>query len=63
MRWGGVQSFLADPRDDRVPHVLLREGHLLGRKELPFPISTVTSEVDGIRLNITKEQVGKPDTG
>ncbi|MGA8456022.1 MAG: hypothetical protein WB800_11520 [Streptosporangiaceae bacterium] len=37
--------------------MLLREGHLWGRKEVAIPISAVTGVEDGIRLNITKQQV------
>jgi len=37
--------------------VLLQEGHLWGRKEVSIPISAVTGVQDGIRLNITKQQV------
>lgn len=54
---GRVQGFLAGPGDDRVTHVLLQEGHLWGRKEVAIPISAVTGVQDGIRLNITKQQV------
>jgi hypothetical protein len=41
----------------RVTHVLLREGHLWGRKEVAIPISAVAGIQDGIQLNITKQQV------
>jgi sporulation protein YlmC with PRC-barrel domain len=54
---GRVQGFLVDPGDHRVTHVLLQEGHLWGRKEVAIPISAVTGVEDGIRLNITKQQV------
>ncbi len=54
---GEVQGFLVDPNDNRVTHVLLREGHLWGRKEVSIPISAVTGVENGIRLNITKKQV------
>jgi len=54
---GHVQGFLVDPGDHRVSHVLLREGHLWGHKEVAIPISAVTGVEDGIRLNITKQQV------
>jgi len=40
-----------------VTHVLLREGHLWGRKEVAIPVSAVTDVTDGIVLNLTKEQV------
>jgi sporulation protein YlmC with PRC-barrel domain len=54
---GRVQGFLLDPDDHRVTHVLLREGHLWGRKEVSIPVSAVTGVEDGIKLNMTKQQV------
>jgi hypothetical protein len=54
---GQVQGFLVDPGDHRVTHVLLREGHLWGRKEVAIPVSAVTGVQDGIQLNMTKQQV------
>jgi sporulation protein YlmC with PRC-barrel domain len=54
---GQIQGFLVDPGDHRVTHVLLKEGHLWGRKEVAIPVSAVTGVQDGIRLNITKKQV------
>jgi sporulation protein YlmC with PRC-barrel domain len=59
---GQVQGFLVDPGDGRVTHVLLREGHLWGRKTVAIPISAVTGVDAGIRLNLTKEQVGELPT-
>jgi sporulation protein YlmC with PRC-barrel domain len=55
---GRVQGFLVNPDDDQVTHVLLQEGHLWGRKKVAIPISAVTRVDAGIRLNLTKEQVG-----
>jgi PRC-barrel domain len=54
---GRVRGFLVNPSDDRVTHVLLEEGHALGRKEVAIPVAAVTSVDDGIRLNLTREQV------
>jgi len=54
---GEVQGFLVDPGDHQVTHVLLKEGHLWGRKEVAIPISAVTGAEEGIRLNMTKQQV------
>jgi len=55
---GRVQGFLVNPGDGRVTHVLLQEGHLWGRKEVAIPMSAVTGVDAGIRVNLTKEQVG-----
>lgn len=54
---GQVQGFLVSPDDHQVTYVLLREGHLWGRKEISIPISAVKGVDDGVRLNITKKQV------
>jgi hypothetical protein len=54
---GQVQGFLVNPDDHKVTYVLLREGHLWGRKEVAIPISAVTGFDYGIRLNLTKKQV------
>ena len=52
-----VAVSVIDPADHHVTHVLLQEGHLWGRKEVAIPIRAVTGVKDGIRLNITKQQV------
>ena len=54
---GRVQGFLVDPGDRRATHVLLREGHFWGRKEVAIPVSAVARADDGIRLSITRQQV------
>jgi sporulation protein YlmC with PRC-barrel domain len=59
---GQVQGFLVNPSDGRVTHVLLKEGHLWGRKTVAIPISAVTGVDAGIRVNLTKEQVGELPT-
>ena len=56
---GRVQGFLVNPGDDRLTHVLLQEGHLWGRKKVAIPISAVTGVDAGIRLNLTKQQIGE----
>jgi sporulation protein YlmC with PRC-barrel domain len=55
---GRVKGFLVNPDDHRVTHMLLTEGHLWGRKEVAIPMSAVTGVETGIRLNLTKKQVG-----
>lgn len=54
---GQVQGFRVDPDSHRVTHVLLKEGHLWGRKEVVIPVSAIAGVEYGIRLNITKKQV------
>ena len=48
---------MVNPADDKVTCIVLREGHLWGRKQVAIPVSAVASIDDGIRLNITKQQV------
>ena len=55
---GRVEGLVMDPGSHHVTHVLLQEGHLWGRKEVAIPISAVTATPDGIRLSLTKQQVG-----
>jgi sporulation protein YlmC with PRC-barrel domain len=54
---GQVQGFRVDQDSQRVTHVLLKEGHLWGRKEVAIPVSAIAGVEYGIRLNITKKQV------
>ena len=54
---GRVQGLVIDPRNHHVTHVLLQEGHILGRKEVAIPISAVTGLEEGIRLSITTQEV------
>jgi sporulation protein YlmC with PRC-barrel domain len=54
---GRVQGLVIDPRNHRVTHVLLQEGHLWGRKEVAIPIGVVATVDNGIQLRITKQQV------
>jgi len=54
---GRVEGLVIDPRDHRLTHVLLQEGHLWGRKEVAIPIASVTRADVGIRLDITKQEV------
>jgi len=54
---GKVDGFVVNPDDHTVTHVLLQEGHLWGRKKVSIPVSAVTAMDEGIRLNLTKQQV------
>ena len=54
---GRVQGLVIDRSDHHVTHVLLDEGHLWGQKRVAIPISAVTGVEDGVRLNLTKDEV------
>jgi sporulation protein YlmC with PRC-barrel domain len=55
---GHIQGIVVDSGSGRVTSVLLREGHLLGRRTVFIPRSAVAEvSADGFHLDITKEQV------
>ena len=54
---GRVEGLVIDPGTHHVSHVLLQAGHLFDRREVAIPIGAVTGVVDGVQLNITKQQV------
>jgi len=54
---GRVQGLVIDTGSRHVTHILLDEGHLWGRKEVAIPIAAVVSANEGIKLNLTKDQV------
>ncbi len=54
---GSVQGLVIDRKDHRVTHVLLKEGHLWGRKQVAIPIGAASRVDDVIKVDLTKEQV------
>jgi sporulation protein YlmC with PRC-barrel domain len=56
---GRIHGFVIDPTDHHVTHVLLDEGHLWGKKQVAIPISAVKDVDDGVRLTLTKDDVGE----
>ena len=54
---GQIEGFVVNRDDHRVTHLLLKEGHLWGRKSVSIPVSAVASMATGIQLNITKQEV------
>ena len=58
-RIGEVDGLVVDAGTHRVSHLLLKEGHLFGHKDVAIPMSAVESVGDdGVTLSITKHQVG-----
>jgi hypothetical protein len=54
---GRVRGLIIDPTDHHVTHVLLDEGHLWGEKTVAIPIAAVNDVANGVRLDLTKDQV------
>ena len=57
-RIGRVDEFLVDPASRQITHLVLREGHLWGQRELAVPISAIERvSRDKVYLNIDKQAV------
>jgi uncharacterized protein YrrD len=56
---GRVDEFLVDPENDHITHIVLREGHLWGQKEVAIPVSEIQGiEEDTVYLRLAKRGVG-----
>ncbi len=55
---GRVQGLVVDPGDHSVTHFLLEEGHMWGKKRVAIPITAVTGVDDGVRLRLSKREIG-----
>jgi len=55
---GHVHGLAIDPASHRFSHVILAEGHLWAHKEVAIPVSAVVEVTDGIKLRISKQEVG-----
>ena len=57
-RVGRVDEFLIDPVSEHVTHLVLREGHLWGQKDVTIPISEIDRfEEDTVYLRLDKDQI------
>jgi sporulation protein YlmC with PRC-barrel domain len=55
---GRVDEFLVDPESDHITHLVLREGHLWGQKDVTIPISEIEHiEENTVRLKIDKHKI------
>ncbi len=55
---GHIDEFLVDPRNDAITHLVLREGHLWGKKHVTIPVSQVANMTDGVvHLKLDKQQI------
>lgn len=58
-RVGHVDEFLVDPGTERVTYLVMREGHLWGKRDVTIPVSAIDHlEEDTIYLKLDKHQVG-----
>ena len=54
---GQVRAFRIDPGSGQLTHLLLKEGHAWGRKDVAIPFDKVAGFDGGITLTVTKQQV------
>jgi sporulation protein YlmC with PRC-barrel domain len=57
---GRVDEFLIDPTNDSITHLVMREGHLWGQKDVTIPVSQIDHyEENTVYLKLTKEDIEK----
>jgi sporulation protein YlmC with PRC-barrel domain len=55
---GQVDEFVVNPENDHITHVVMREGHLMGQKDVIIPISEMgDTRDDTVFLKLDKHQV------
>ena len=59
-RVGHVDEFLINPSNDRITHLIMREGHLWGQKDVTIPVSQIDHYKDGtVYLKLKKQAIEK----
>jgi hypothetical protein len=57
-RVGRVDELIVHPEDEHITHVVMREGHLWGQKEIAIPISEIDHMEEGtVHLKLSKDEV------
>jgi sporulation protein YlmC with PRC-barrel domain len=57
-RVGQVDEFLVDPSNGHITHLVLREGHLWGQKDVTIPVSQIQRiEENVVYLNLDKHSI------
>ncbi len=57
-RIGRVDEFIINPENDHMTHLVLREGHMWGKKDVTIPVSEIERMKDDVvYLKLTKTQV------
>jgi len=55
---GRVDEFLVNPVDEHITHLVLREGHLWGQKDVTIPVSEIDHiEEDAVYLKLNKHDI------
>jgi sporulation protein YlmC with PRC-barrel domain len=55
---GQVDEFLVDPTDGHITHLVLREGHLWGQRDVSIPVSQIDRiDENAVQLKLSKQEV------
>ena len=55
---GKVDEFLVDPENDVITHLILREGHLWGKKDVTIPVSEIDKIAEeAVYLKLDKKAI------
>jgi hypothetical protein len=55
---GKVDEFVVDPENGRISHMVMREGHLWGKRDVIIPISAMgNTHEDTVFLKLDKQQI------
>ena len=56
---GRVDEFVINPRNGQITHMVMREGHLWGKKDVIIPLSAIgdNPRMDTVTLKIDKAQI------
>lgn len=55
---GRVDEFMIEPQSGHITHLVLRHGHLWGKKDVVIPVSTVDEILEEtVYLNVNKEDI------
>lgn len=55
---GRVDEFLVDPASEHITHLIMREGHLWGQKDVTIPIAEIDRiEEDTVHLKLNRQEV------
>jgi sporulation protein YlmC with PRC-barrel domain len=56
---GRVDEFLVDPTDGKITHLVLREGHFWGQKDVTIPVSEIDHiDDEAVYLKLDKLEIG-----
>jgi sporulation protein YlmC with PRC-barrel domain len=55
---GQVDEFLVNPKDEHITHLIMREGHLWGQKDVSIPLSAIDHiEENNVHLKLSKSEI------